>query len=1070
MPIPSPHQYKYEFADRKQHDDLINKMAIHRGRHSGNITRQDFSNIFLHCLSRAASDNRSITLDSSSHPAPVIYTSACHLTDANPYPYLKLTSWKVGTSDIQDEGPFIHNGLCLNQLEQKVCQALDKLILLQTAKLPADRPYSIPHCTDSAATAQAPANGMTTLLDKIEGVARIVGDFIAYYEPLQLQRVEALPYSTKNLAEEPSNNRKTHDEITIKDIDSRRLNDSSEKKPELHKIVSVGREAMDSFFDVYKKKPPNLKELARKILKEKIAQRFHLNLDPDRVFFMQFDVSMYEGDRLLQYGPPIAKKTLTEYLFTNFGSDVQDYLVNVDAVSGIYDASQQNVRIHDVADAIKIKPTDFIKLIWDIDFYSYAKVKLTDDFSHQDEHIKNHFISFINHLDTAQIDSGAAKDVLNGVGLLKNNNVIVTPFDINQYRAADAFTFRNRDNQRVTLYFPKSDFKLISFRGDFEMRTWVTNACATEEHRKMLASHFTLANRQDGLFYYGVDAWLNSINLDNGYSDRIAISSVEVPSEHFFSALFNSVKAKTFSDLDSQIKSDAEVRRDMWEEMVDASNIVPNPVSPFLSLAMHIEHAINADTYREKMQEWRKIENDMVNLIALVVLDKMIKSLGFEGYAFINAVKEGINEERILDISNMLAGENKPQVPEYDIFNPQSPGWNWLFDNDEGVAHPAEENYPTVNESQYFDPASPEWEWLLKEKNDIPQKKPHLKKFLPTRNIFYTKKITSLNEFIYKSVFERLQRHPFDIFYGMEDNDLESPQYVNHARTNCRAALTSSGKHIELALDKLNSLDYEERIKNYLSIALDTTDDSILTEALSRLRCQAKRTADYLTECEETGFKNIGFVSTKQTVNPRSKILFTSEIKDLNYLKNLELGFSCKLDPYRRIFIMLDSSQSMRKAGTDILHRNVDLVDGIFMHEASHLSSDTMDFCYNSFFDRIFDAGNPKTLLEKFNGILTSDSLKENKDFELFMHMVYSQLGITEPYDIDVAIEMIKNDPMLKANMLMNNADNFVTFIKYLSDLDNNLRQTRSLKSDPNTDSYIMLIFTATRNHFILSP
>ncbi len=68
---------------------------------------------------------------------------------------------------------------------------------------------------------------------------------------------------------------------------------------------------------------------------------------------MQFEVSIYEGDKLLQYGPPVAKKTLTEYLFTNFGREVQDYLVNVDVASGIYDISQVNFLVHDSSDAIK---------------------------------------------------------------------------------------------------------------------------------------------------------------------------------------------------------------------------------------------------------------------------------------------------------------------------------------------------------------------------------------------------------------------------------------------------------------------------------------------------------------------------------------------------------------------------------------------------------------------------------------------------------------------------------------------------------------------------------------------
>ncbi|MCU8586102.1 aminotransferase [Erwinia pyrifoliae] len=1074
MPIHSFHHNNCELTHQKAHDDFVKKLAKNPGQHSRNIIRQELSNTFLHCLSLATSvqsDINGMTTSSNGSATSLIYPSAHDFTCASQYDPSQSIALNKGTQKTQ-------NNHCPDHLSsglvQEVFQAFDKFTRLQTADLSLREPgaKTITPCRQSVTIAKMVGKGITTLLNKMSGLAYQASDFISYYDPLRIRQVDAFSYNTNNQIQVALNRRIINNESDIENPVPDKTHYISENQTELHEIIDKGREAISRFYSGYSDKNPGLKELATKILKEKIKQQFKLDIDPDHVYFMQFDMSMYDGDKLLQYGPPIVKKTLTEYLFTNFGREVQDYLVNVNVVSGIYDISQEHIRVHDSSDAIKIKPTDFIQLVWDIDFYNYAKVKLTDDFSHKNEHIKNHFISFINHLDSSQINSDSAKDALNGAGILKNNNVSVVLFDINQYSTANAFVFRNQDSNRVTLYFPMSDFKFISFRGDFEMRTWVTHACATEEHRKMLASHFTIANRQDGLFYCGVDTWLNSINLDNGYADRIAIQSTQIPAEHFFEVLFNNVKDKTLSDLDSQVKSDAEVRRDMWEEMADASNIIPNPVSPFLSLAMHIEHAINADTYQEKLQEWRKIENDAVNLITLVVLDKAIKLPDTAGYEFIEAVAKGVDDENIRELSKMLQGNDESPVPEYHIFNPQSPGWDWLFDDKNSAPLSPGGNNAPVNNEPYFDPASPEWEWLLKEKNGIHKKIKQLTKFLPPRTIRHTDNIELLNKVIYDSVFKSLQEKPFDIYYGLENDKTDTPEYIKHARIGSRTALKAAQNHIKSAINTLNTKDLEENIKSYLSSALDTTDQNIITEAVSRLRYQVQRTDNYLTECEATSFKNIAFVSTKQVVNPRNKFLFKSSITDLAYLKKIEMGFSSKFDPYRRIFFMLDVSHEIRVEGNNIINRNDDLINGVIMHEGSHMSTDTMDIIYNEDFDRIFDPGNPKALLDKFNHYLTKDILKKNKDFELFMRMVYTHLGITMPYDADVAIDMVKNDHMLKANLLMNNADNFVTFVKYLSALSDNARNIRSTKKRDNADidAYITLIFTATRDFFVKFP
>ncbi|UWS28610.1 dermonecrotic toxin domain-containing protein [Erwinia pyrifoliae] len=435
MPIHSFHHNNCELTHQKAHDDFVKKLAKNPGQHSRNIIRQELSNTFLHCLSLATSvqsDSNGMTTSSNGSATSLIYPSAHDFTCASQYDPSQSMALNKGTQKNQ-------NNHCPDHLSsglvQEIFQAFDKFTRLQTADLSLREPdaKTITPCRQSVTIANMVGKGITTLLNKMSGLAYQASDFIYYYDPLQIRQVDAFSYNTNNQIQVALNRRIINNESDIENPGPGKTHDISENKTELHEIIDKGREAISRFYSGYSDKNPGLKELATKILKEKIKQQFKLDIDPDHVYFMQFDMSMYDGDKLLQYGPPIVKKTLTEYLFTNFGREVQDYLVNVNVVSGIYDASQEHIRVHDSSDAIKIKPTDFIQLVWDIDFYNYAKIKLTDDFSHKDEHIKNHFISFINHLDSSQINSDSAKDALNGAGILKSNNVSVVLFDINQY-------------------------------------------------------------------------------------------------------------------------------------------------------------------------------------------------------------------------------------------------------------------------------------------------------------------------------------------------------------------------------------------------------------------------------------------------------------------------------------------------------------------------------------------------------------------------------------------------------------------------------------------------------------
>lgn len=429
-------------------------------------------------------------------------------------------------------------------------------------------------------------------------------------------------------------------------------------------FFDTGRQAIDHFYADYSTRFPPLLTIARQLLRQKIQQRFHLDLDPDQVFFMHFDYLEYDGDHTRLFGPPRTRAPLTRFLFNNFPAEIQNNLVDMDVMCGIYSGAAKPDNVYELSEKLKINPVDFINLIWEIDFYQYASAVKRAHFKEKDIHIKRYCYDLIIHLATSGIKPEAAKDVLAGAGLITGSNVTTMILDINGYQSSNIYIFRNRHQGRVTLYLPGSDFKFITFRTDFEMREWFTRFCASAETRAVISSHFPVALRQDGIFYAGVDNWLNSINEDNSYYYVIATGKKKLIAANFCNDMHERIRQEVMSDLDYLIKSDSEIKRDMWEGFIDASNIIPNPLSPFLSLGIHLEHAVEADSYEEKIDEWHKIKYDLVNLALMVLMDKAVKFKN-DGYEFINHIKRGLKTTRI-----NTAGLKAAVSPKLNRLNP----------------------------------------------------------------------------------------------------------------------------------------------------------------------------------------------------------------------------------------------------------------------------------------------------------------------------------------------------------------------------------------------------------------
>lgn len=420
-------------------------------------------------------------------------------------------------------------------------------------------------------------------------------------------------------------------------------------KPQAYSFMETGKSAIKNYFDFYYARQPDLKTIAARLLREKIQEKFHLDLDPDKVIFARFDFATSSSATITGWkhrGEPAEKNPLTRYLFTNFPPDAQVHLNSLDSICGIYRDTEKPASVYDETNEVRLRPSDFVKLVWEIDFCQQAKNIIADAFSQPDIHIKKYFIEFILGLSMSELEPDDAQDVLNGAGLLNDREINVSFFDINGYEADNAFVFHNKKSGRVTLYLPGFATPFNSFQDMFAMRCWVVNHCADQQHREQIASHFRLYARQDGVFQSGVDSWLKKIHNDPGLYKKIAIQSAGIRQKGFFQTYYNQLKAKTLADIDVMITSDAEVRLGMWERYMDAANIIPNPLTPFLALGIHLTQAFEADTTQERLQAWHKIAADSANIALMILLDKMIK-FNTEGYEFISQVKDGIASVRI---------------------------------------------------------------------------------------------------------------------------------------------------------------------------------------------------------------------------------------------------------------------------------------------------------------------------------------------------------------------------------------------------------------------------------------
>ncbi|MFT4464212.1 MAG: hypothetical protein ACMX3H_04925 [Sodalis sp. (in: enterobacteria)] len=241
------------------------------------------------------------------------------------------------------------------------------------------------------------------------------------------------------------------------------------------------------------------------------------------------------------------------------------------------------------------------------------------------------------------------------------------------------------------------------------------------------------------------------------------------------------------------------------------------------------------------------------------------------------------------------------------------------------------------------------------------------------------------------------------------------PHILNEIRIAKKNVMKAKKLFMRSAMfNKFHVLTYPDNhpVKAYLKQVLRTVDEEILDQSMNRFLF-------YLNEMEQyfDGPLDKIIIATCSTTNDR-------------YLHNTlcPMVFSMPLDSGNRIVIMADAFD-VQPIPTTKLHLTA-------LHEASH-RSDSVDFILSP---TTRDAGDACEFMDVIDEALLNQYAEfiDNNSFFLkaYGHSIGRELN-TDNVPWPIFHELIKRDPMLKANIVMDNAD-FIAIM--ISDIANNVK------------------------------
>jgi len=178
-------------------------------------------------------------------------------------------------------------------------------------------------------------------------------------------------------------------------------------------------------------------------------------------------------------------------------------------------------------------------------------------------------------------------------------SVSVERFDINGYPSTNILRFKGADVDGEVMYVPGNKPPFVPLSNKEESLQWTTSQ-AKPPRREALLGHFSIFNRQDGSFHYGVEAGLDG--LANGSWAPSYLNYYDGQDR-------NKIRTDVFEDMrtqtDNRLREDAYMQTrtawDGWSRTIDRDSLVFGPVlAGGVQLGLGVDRAVNGRTYKER--------------------------------------------------------------------------------------------------------------------------------------------------------------------------------------------------------------------------------------------------------------------------------------------------------------------------------------------------------------------------------------------------------------------------------------------------------------------------------------
>jgi len=264
---------------------------------------------------------------------------------------------------------------------------------------------------------------------------------------------------------------------------------------------------------------------------------------------------------------------------------------------------------------IPLKPADFKKWVWELDFQGLYKAYLEQAWPSDEVLVAPQPYALRTSVKAAFVMTAwlqRHEQRLTGKGLELAMQVAGLPVDqawetltieplqaptripstvtasrlkLYRYTATDIWTFRVVASPRVLMYIPGNSSPLHDFADVSQLRQWIVNQSNASTTKQALASHFTDDDRQDGTFHAGVLTAMDGMGIypqkhwltnnagffnDDGYWDPAEYIGFDdqPPATDPFAQLVSTMKQAARESVKT-IRDDAQVNRDNLSAVVE---------------------------------------------------------------------------------------------------------------------------------------------------------------------------------------------------------------------------------------------------------------------------------------------------------------------------------------------------------------------------------------------------------------------------------------------------------------------------------------------------------------------